>query len=146
MLPTLAPLVKEGKVRVTQDSRGVSVEINASVLFDPGEARLAREADLGAATVQRIKDQGANFRIDAVASTAAALSVEPWQLLVPDINPDNMPRLDQRLMTPQANDLAVHLDRISDPAIRQRAYAAALVVISLAADPPGPEPRPPHGP
>lgn len=37
---TLAPLVKEGKVRVTQNSRGVSVEINASVLFDSGEATL----------------------------------------------------------------------------------------------------------
>ena len=42
---TLAPLVKEGKVRVTQNSIGVSVEINASVLFDPGEARLARESE-----------------------------------------------------------------------------------------------------
>ncbi|MRW92115.1 flagellar motor protein MotD [Duganella sp. FT80W] len=40
LLSTLAPLVKEGKVRVTQNSRGVSVEINASVLFDPGEATL----------------------------------------------------------------------------------------------------------
>lgn len=41
----LAPLVKEGKVRVTQTALGVSVEINASVLFDPGEARLAPESD-----------------------------------------------------------------------------------------------------
>ena len=41
---TLAPLVKEGKVRVTQNSRGVSVEINASVLFDPGDATLTAES------------------------------------------------------------------------------------------------------
>ena len=41
---TLAPLVKEGKVRVTQNSRGVSVEINASVLFDPGDATLTGES------------------------------------------------------------------------------------------------------
>ena len=41
---TLAPLVKEGKVRVTQNSRGVSVEINASVLFDPGDAALTPES------------------------------------------------------------------------------------------------------
>ncbi len=41
----LGPLVKEGKVRVTQTALGVSVEINASVLFDPGEARLAPESD-----------------------------------------------------------------------------------------------------
>jgi chemotaxis protein MotB len=41
---TLAPLVKAGKVRVTQNSRGVSVEINASVLFDPGQARITAES------------------------------------------------------------------------------------------------------
>jgi chemotaxis protein MotB len=40
LLSTMAPLVKEGKVRVTQNSRGVSVEINASVLFDPGDVKL----------------------------------------------------------------------------------------------------------
>ena len=45
LMATLAPLVKEGKVRVTQDSRGVSVEINASVLFDPGAATLTAESD-----------------------------------------------------------------------------------------------------
>ena len=42
---TLAPLVREGKVRVTQNSRGVSVEINASVLFDPGDATLTPASD-----------------------------------------------------------------------------------------------------
>ncbi len=42
---TLGPLVAEGKVKVTQNSLGVQVEINASVLFDPGEAKLAPESD-----------------------------------------------------------------------------------------------------
>jgi chemotaxis protein MotB len=37
----LAPLVEQGKVRVTQTVRGVDVEINASVLFAPGDARLS---------------------------------------------------------------------------------------------------------
>jgi chemotaxis protein MotB len=41
---TLAPLVKAGKVRVTQSGRGVSVEINASVLFDSGDARLTGDS------------------------------------------------------------------------------------------------------
>jgi chemotaxis protein MotB len=40
----LAPLVQAGKVRVTQTARGVSVEINASVLFEPGDATLVGEA------------------------------------------------------------------------------------------------------
>jgi chemotaxis protein MotB len=41
---TLAPLIKSGKVRVTQTARGVTVDINASVLFDSGDARLNGDA------------------------------------------------------------------------------------------------------
>ena len=40
ILATLAPLIREGKVRVTQTSRGISIDINASVLFAPGAASL----------------------------------------------------------------------------------------------------------
>lgn len=40
VLAALEPLVKEGKVRVTQTARGVTIEINASLLFPPGEAKL----------------------------------------------------------------------------------------------------------
>ena len=41
---TLSPLVKAGKVSVTQTGRGVTVDINASALFAPGEADIASEA------------------------------------------------------------------------------------------------------
>jgi chemotaxis protein MotB len=41
---TLAPLVKAGKVRVTQNGRGITVEINASVLFASGDATLTGDA------------------------------------------------------------------------------------------------------
>jgi chemotaxis protein MotB len=40
----LAPLVNSGKVRVTRSARGVTVEINASVLFDEGDAALVGSA------------------------------------------------------------------------------------------------------
>ncbi len=40
VLEAMAPLVKEGQVRVTQSPRGITVEINASVLFASGEAVL----------------------------------------------------------------------------------------------------------
>lgn len=40
LLEAMGPLVKEGKVRVTQSRRGVTIEINANVLFRPGEADL----------------------------------------------------------------------------------------------------------
>jgi chemotaxis protein MotB len=40
----LSPLVKEGKVSVTEGLKGITVEINASVLFPVGEARLQTAA------------------------------------------------------------------------------------------------------
>ncbi|HZV53728.1 MAG TPA: flagellar motor protein MotD [Rhodocyclaceae bacterium] len=40
----LAPLVKQGQVRITEGALGITVDINASVLFAPGDARL----DIGA--------------------------------------------------------------------------------------------------
>ncbi|NMM36057.1 MAG: flagellar motor protein MotD [Glaciimonas sp.] len=44
ILKVLSPLIQEGKVRVTQTSLGVSVEINASVLFPSGDAKLTEES------------------------------------------------------------------------------------------------------
>ena len=41
---SLAPLVKSGQVRVTQSARGVTVEINARILFEEGQALLGGEA------------------------------------------------------------------------------------------------------
>jgi len=40
----LAPLVREGRVRVTETTTGVTVEINANVLFAVGDARLNPDA------------------------------------------------------------------------------------------------------
>ncbi len=45
ILKAMAPLISQGKVRVTQTNRGVSVEINASVLFSPGEAKLSPQSE-----------------------------------------------------------------------------------------------------
>lgn len=44
ILEALGPLIKEGKVRVTEGIKGVTVEINASVLFALGDAKLEPEA------------------------------------------------------------------------------------------------------
>ena len=41
IMQALAPLVQDGKVRVTQSEHGITVEINASVLFSPAKAQLA---------------------------------------------------------------------------------------------------------
>ncbi len=44
IMEVLAPLVRQGKVRVLETSRGVTIEINDSVLFAPGQAQLAPES------------------------------------------------------------------------------------------------------
>ena len=44
ILKVLEPLVKGGQVRVTQSARGVAIEINASILFEPGLAILAGDS------------------------------------------------------------------------------------------------------
>lgn len=43
IITALGQLVNQGKVRVTQSPHGIRVEINASVLFAPGDARLSGE-------------------------------------------------------------------------------------------------------
>lgn len=40
LLEVMAPLNKQGKVRILETSRGVSIEINDSILFSPGQALL----------------------------------------------------------------------------------------------------------
>jgi len=81
---TLAPLVKEGKVRVTQNSRGVSVEINASVLFDPGEARLTAESDQALrALAVLLKDDPHAVQVEGHTDTTPiknALFPSNWEL------------------------------------------------------------------
>lgn len=50
----LAPLVREGQVRITEGALAVTVDINASVLFAPGDARLDAAAVQALTAVARI--------------------------------------------------------------------------------------------
>lgn len=61
----LAPLVEQGKVRVTQTSRGVSVEINASVLFASGDAKLTEETSQALRAVAAVlKDDNHDIQVE----------------------------------------------------------------------------------
>ncbi len=53
----LTSLVSQGKVKVTQSARGISVEINSSVLFAPGQARLNDEALTALVAVAQVMKQ-----------------------------------------------------------------------------------------
>ena len=54
IMEALGPLVKEGQVRVTEGAQGITVEINASVLFASGDARLELGALQGLSAVAKI--------------------------------------------------------------------------------------------
>ncbi|MBF8176530.1 flagellar motor protein MotD [Herminiimonas contaminans] len=65
ILKAMAPLVSQGKVRVTQTNRGVSVEINASVLFAPGEAKLNAQSEAALrAVAQVLKDVDNDIQVE----------------------------------------------------------------------------------
>ncbi|MHB1654974.1 MAG: flagellar motor protein MotD [Burkholderiales bacterium] len=65
LLQILAPLVNAGEVRVTQTSRGVNVEINASLLFAPGDAKLTGVSVKALQAIALIlKDQRNKLEID----------------------------------------------------------------------------------
>jgi len=65
ILEALEPLVRDGQVRVTQSALGITVEINASVLFSPGQARLADNSSVALqAVAQVIKDHEHEIRVE----------------------------------------------------------------------------------
>jgi chemotaxis protein MotB len=81
---TLAPLVKSGKVRVTQTGRGVSVEINASALFDPGDATVLDDArPILQAVAGLLKDDPHAVQVEGhtdIAPISNALFPSNWEL------------------------------------------------------------------
>ncbi|HNQ04993.1 MAG TPA: flagellar motor protein MotD [Thiobacillaceae bacterium] len=54
VLEVMQPLIKSGQVRVTQSPRGVTVEINASTLFNSGDAVLQPKSVKTLAAVARV--------------------------------------------------------------------------------------------
>ncbi len=57
VLQAMQPLIDNGKVRVTQSPRGITVEINASVLFKSGEAVLQPQSTEALAAVAQVLNQ-----------------------------------------------------------------------------------------
>ena len=80
----LAPLVADGQVQVTEGAFGITVEINASVLFAPGEAQLGPEAVRALRAVALVV-AGAEFPVTVEGHTditpiATAMFPSNWEL------------------------------------------------------------------
>lgn len=84
LLTALAPLVSQGKVKVTQGARGITVEINASVLFAPGDAKLSAQSNEAlAAVAQVLKDDLHAIQVEGHTDNAPirnALYPSNWEL------------------------------------------------------------------
>ncbi|HZW11850.1 MAG TPA: flagellar motor protein MotD [Noviherbaspirillum sp.] len=84
ILAVMAPLVEQGKVRVTQTSRGVNVEINASVLFAPGDARLSEPSVQALTAVAGVlKDDDHEIQVEGHTDSTPirnALFPSNWEL------------------------------------------------------------------
>jgi len=55
--------------------------------------RLSKEAGVGIASIQRMRDENTSIGIDIVAKVAAAFDLMPWQILFPGLDPKNPPVL-----------------------------------------------------
>ncbi len=77
MLKVLGSLVQDGQVKVTQSNRGISVEINASVLFSSGQAQL--RANSGQALQQVAKVLAATEQVIQVEGYTDAAPISTAQ-------------------------------------------------------------------
>lgn len=64
---------------------GNSIDLNS-------EAKVAKAGKLGQRTVNRAKN-GKQVKLESLKGLAAAFDLSPWQLLVPDLDPNNPPIL-----------------------------------------------------
>jgi hypothetical protein len=55
--------------------------------------RLAREAKVGPGTCSRIKAQQTSVGVDIIATIAAVWDLQPWHMMVPNLDPANPPVL-----------------------------------------------------
>lgn len=86
LMAALNPLVKSGQVRVTENALGITLDIDASVLFEPGQATLDEKAIVVLANVGKIL-AGSDFPITVEGHTdnlpiSNTLFPSNWELSV----------------------------------------------------------------
>lgn len=65
IMSTMSSLIKDGQVRVTQSARGITVEINASLLFSSGQAALTPSSiKVLTAVAKTLKDDDHDIQIE----------------------------------------------------------------------------------
>jgi len=137
---SLAPLVNAGRVRITQTSRGVTVEINASVLFNEGDAALAGNArETLQAVAGLLKDDTHAIEVEGHTDTTPisnAAFPSNWELSA--VRASTVVRLfidsgvPERRLAAIGRGANMPLASNGDPAGRARNRRVAITVLSAA--------------
>lgn len=84
LMRILDPFINEGKIRVVQSARGVSVEINASVLFALADARLSSQSEEVLRAVAKVlKDESNDIQVEGFTDNLPMHSAQypsNWEL------------------------------------------------------------------
>lgn len=94
-------------------------------------SKLSSEGKFSQSTASRLKEGETSVGVDILDKCASVLGAQPWQLLHPDFDIANP--VSSVSHSPLAEDLAKQLDLIQDQKARERAYALATQVLTLAA-------------
>lgn len=142
LMAALNPLVKSGQVRVTENALGITLDIDASVLFAPGEASLDEKAIVVLANVGRIL-AGSDFPITVEGHTDntpinTPLFPSNWELSV--VRASSVVRLfiengvEARLLTATGYADQRPVDDNATPSGRQRNRRVAITIESQVPD------------
>lgn len=142
LMAALNPLVKSGQVRVTENALGITLDIDASVLFAPGEASLDEKAIVVLANVGRIL-AGSDFPITVEGHTDntpinTTFFPSNWELSV--VRASSVVRLfiengvDARLLTATGYADQRPVDDNATPSGRQRNRRVAITIESQVPD------------
>ncbi|HWT54420.1 MAG TPA: flagellar motor protein MotD [Rhodocyclaceae bacterium] len=142
LMAALNPLVKSGQVRVTENALGITLDIDASVLFEPGQATLDEKAIVVLANVGRIL-AGSDFPITVEGHTdntpiSNQLFPSNWELSV--VRASSVVRLfiengvEARLLTATGYADQRPVADNSTPAGRQRNRRVAITIESQVPD------------
>lgn len=98
---------------------------------DPSIDAVKARTKVGRGTVQRIKGGETSVGLDVIASIAGAFGVEPWQLLVEAIDPDNLPTLHAPVDVRLSDDVVTALSRCRDDEKLRKADGLLRVELDL---------------
>lgn len=94
---------------------------------DVSRAAVQRRTKLTPGTVQRLEEGQTNIGVDKLAKMAKAFNAEPWQLLIPGLDPDQMPEIAYPI---SKNEKSEQAPKGAEKNLNQSDLTAAIATLS----------------